>query len=167
MGFIGGEIGARYRAKCRVSGCSLRITESATSGLFRPIHDLLGLNGVGGARDKELVPHYKRAQPPFPFPLSARPRARSMCACARAHCTTFPPLREVLATNRSHSRPKRHSAARVVAHKRVSTKIPAFSTAEINAPFPPIVINNAVLTRRPATTPSLSARKLTRGVVSD
>lgn len=42
------------------------LNAAATSGLFRPIHDLLDLNGVGGARDKELVPHYNARTPVSP-----------------------------------------------------------------------------------------------------
>lgn len=51
-----------------------------------------------------------------------------------------------LATNRSIHVRSIIQRARVVARKRVSTKIPAFSQAEINAPFPSIVIDNAMLT---------------------
>lgn len=94
------------------------LNAAATSGLFRSIHDLVDLNGVGGAPDKELVPPNERAAPPLTLPLSApsaRPREREReqevyeCACAYAHCTVFPPA-GTIGDKSIHSRPKRHSA---------------------------------------------------------
>lgn len=118
---------------------------AATSGPFRSIHNLVGLNSVGGARDKELVPHCERTHPrPLPYSPRAEEASVDVCVCMRV---ILPLTGTNLATNRSIHVRSIIQRVRVVARKRVPTKIPAFSQTEINAPFPPIVIDNAVLTR--------------------
>lgn len=70
-----------------------------------------------------------------------------MCMCVRVYVRIILLTGTNLATNRSIHVRSIIQRVRVVARKRVPTKIPAFSQAEINAPFPSIVIDNAVLTR--------------------
>lgn len=125
------EIGVRYRAKCRVSGCSLRITECSSHIRSIQAHSRSRRSqwrrrspwqGVGTPLQTRARTHS------LPFPLSARPRAGGVCVCVcTTHIVPRSLLRELLATNRSIHVRNVIQWARVVARKRVSTKIPAFS----------------------------------------
>jgi len=76
-------------------------------------------------------------------PLTLLTRLREADTCVYV-CAFVPPLRE-LTWRQIDPFTSEASFTRVVARKRVPTKIPAFSPAEINAPFPPIVVDNAYL----------------------
>ena len=86
---------------------------------------------------RSWYPHYKRTHPQLPLPLSARPRAKSLHVQrvrVSVHIVPCSLLREPLATNRSIHVQNVIQQARVVARKRVSTKIPAFSP-RLTRPF--------------------------------
>lgn len=111
-GLIEGEIGADTKRSVVFLAAHLGLLNAAaTSGPFSPIHDLVELNGVGGAHDKELVPPL-RARTPVAHPPRAQEAdlrvSPSVCVRARAlHQESN------LATNRS-IQIRRHSAGLVL-----------------------------------------------------
>lgn len=80
-GLIEGEIGAWYRAKCRVSGCSLRVAQCGSH--IRSIHVHSQSHRVQWRRRSPwqgVGPHWERMHP-HPFSLRAEEASMDVCVC--------------------------------------------------------------------------------------
>jgi hypothetical protein len=106
-------------SKCRVSGCSLRIAECSSHirSIQDPFTTSSTINGVGGARDKELVAHRERARARS-YPPPRRERA---CVRARERESRSPALPGTKTRRQidPFTFEASFSGARVVARKRV------------------------------------------------
>lgn len=119
------------------------LNAAATSGPFTSIHNLIAFNGVGGAHDKELVPIASACTPILFLCLPKK----QVWMCARV-CVYVCYTTANLATNRSIHVQSIIQRVRVVARKRVLTKIYRHSRRpRLTRSFHIIVIDNDVLTR--------------------